>query len=136
MRIEDGYGYVQFATGSDGELIAETQSNEFRAEEHLLLEHDELKLLDLGWYPPSCGWPRTDSSGAFDSPNFFRWFDAPVPTGEATLLALRTLRDLYGTIRIGDFDFVFFRKRDWRWDDPGRRRDHPDGASDAGEPRS
>jgi hypothetical protein len=92
-------GYVPFAAGSDGELIAETQINEFRTEEHLLVEHDELKLLDLGWNPPSCGWPRdADSSNTYESSKFFRLFDAPVPTGEVTLLALRTLRDLYGTI--------------------------------------
>jgi hypothetical protein len=121
-RFRDPYGYVQFAAGPGGQLIAETQSNEFLVDQHRLSHRQEHALVDFGWNPPNCAWPPTKNSVAFESPNFFRSFVAPAPTSEVALLALRTLRDIYGTIRVRDYDFAFFRRRNRLWDGPERRR--------------
>jgi hypothetical protein len=117
----DAHGYVQFAAGPKGELIAETQSNQFIEEAHHLTIDQEMRLLELGWNPPSIAAGGSRSLDCYQSPNFFRFFDERVPVGEVALLALRTLRDIYGTIAIGNYRFVFFRKGDWNWHAPERR---------------
>jgi hypothetical protein len=127
---EDRYGYVQFAAGPSGELVAETQSDEFRDDEHKFSVAEQLRLIELGWNLPNCSWPAPRDSETHLSPNYFRYFEDPAPSGEVALLALRTLRELYGTIKVRDLAFVFFRARETEWDSPARRRDFPDDSFD------
>ena len=107
-RDDGSNGYVQFHA-SEGGLWAEATSNRFLAPEHRLTEVDQTRLVVMGWRPPNTDWPRPPNPAPDTSPNFHRDWRPPFSTGAVAVVALRTLKEIFGSCRAGDLTFKFFR---------------------------
>lgn len=86
---------IQFAAQGSFGLRVETTSNSYLAKSEQLNERQIANLINAGWHVPS-GTP-TDASPENDpdgSPNFFVEFAAPVSSGAAAALAVRTLSEI------------------------------------------
>lgn len=102
--------FVQFADGGDRGLRAEAVANAYLAGAERLAPARILRLVELGWQPPT--FAPGDPFGPADehgSPNFFRdWDQRPVPHREVADLACLTLREIYGADTPAFLQFAAF----------------------------
>jgi len=108
---EDAAYYVQFAQRGRPGFRAEAVSNSFLAGARALSPAQEEHLGRLGWQ-----WPSADGP---EDRNFSRQWPQHAPFRDVARLAVRTLRDVYGTRRPSD---LVYR----RFDDAGRDFAEPD----------
>jgi hypothetical protein len=108
------YGYVQFAAGANGRLLVEAASNGSLGEYGTLTPTDQGVLAGMGWRPPTCAIPMPDRP-TFDNPNFYARYKPPIPIGRVTLLAARTLQDIFDAKTVDELSFRYF---DWWHDVP------------------
>jgi hypothetical protein len=90
--------YVQFAGLERGGVRAETVSNQYLAPREKLDRREYMRLLELGWHPPTNLPPglksKNDRRGG--SPNFYLDCPRPVHWRKVARLAVATLRQVHG----------------------------------------
>jgi hypothetical protein len=92
-----GQAYVQFAGLGKVGMRAETVSNQYLAPRQKLDRRQYMRLLELGWHPPTRLPPKLESKRQRGgSPNFYMDCPRPVRWRTVARLALATLRQVHG----------------------------------------
>ncbi len=87
--------FVQFA-GQEGHLLrAEAVSNSFLAAEERLSPEAQMRLVQLGWQPPT-HLPGGEGGDPTGSPNYFREFKEPFPFEDVAQMTVSTLEQVFG----------------------------------------
>lgn len=87
--------FVQYAAQAEGALRAEAVSNHHIAPRHRLGNDQELRLIELGWEPPTHQ-PEADDAEPDGSPNWYHDWESPVDWAAVAKVAVLTLREVYG----------------------------------------
>ncbi len=85
--------FVQ-CTMDEGHLRLEAKSNHYMPPARQLGMEEELRLVELGWKAPTHA-PDAEERVRSGSPNWFRDYDEPVDMGQAALMMVMTLREVY-----------------------------------------
>jgi hypothetical protein len=92
-----GEAYVQFAGLGKIGMRAETVSNQYLAPRQKLDRRQYMRLLELGWHPPTRLPPKLETKRQRGgSPNFYLDCPRPVRWRTVARLALATLRQVHG----------------------------------------
>lgn len=86
--------FVQCAIGEGG-LRLEAKSNHFIPPSRQLGMDQELRLIELGWKPPTHA-PNAKERVSGGSPNWYRDHDEPLEAAELAMVLVMTLREVYG----------------------------------------
>jgi hypothetical protein len=131
LEVAGRQRFVQFAGDEDGSMRAEAISNAYLPP-HDQLTVQQLQALDeLGWRPPTHE-PDVAVSGeaAMGSPNHYIDFPGPAPCSDVALIAVRTLRDVFGAASVDDLEYHAFERDGPDLDYPGLCRRRLEVASD------
>lgn len=114
--------YVQFVATDYG-LRAEAVSNSFLVGAERISPEAQIRLVGLGWQPPTHppGQEDVDPEG---SPNYFHDHQAPVPFAEVASTAVATLRDVYGASEPATLTYLAFDASGRELEFPGLGVEH------------
>lgn len=120
-RVPDARGssyFVQFVSVADAGMRAEAVSNTFLTEGERLGPDAQVRLVQLGWQPPTHlpGGEEDDPTG---SVNYYRDWAAPVPADSLADMAATTLREVYGADRPAFLEYRAFTADGSAVDMPG-----------------
>lgn len=101
--------FVQ-CTMDEGNLRMEAKSNHYIPPARQLAMEQELRLVELGWKAPTHA-PDAEERVHSGSPNWFRDYGEPVDAGEAALMMVVTLREVYGVRSPRALRYHAFRAR-------------------------
>lgn len=94
--------FLQFAGQGASGMRVEAVSNAYLSPNFLLLDAAIAHLISLGWNPPTYVQADVFIEPREGSPNFFIDADCPVQHDELARIAVRTLREVHGTVDPSD----------------------------------
>ena len=114
--------YVQFVV-VEGGLRAEAVSNSFLAGEERLSPEAQVRLVGLGWQPPT-HLPGEEEEDPTGSPNYFHDHHDPVRPEEVAATAVTTLREVYGATDPAALSYLAFDQDGTEFELPALRVGH------------
>lgn len=120
--------YVQFVGGEGGDVRAEAVSNSFLVGDERLSPEAQVRLVELGWQPPT-HLPGDEQADPEGSSNYFHDHAAPVDADAVASSAVAALREVYGVAEPAVLSYLAFDAAGTEFELPGLGVEHQQLAS-------